>query len=149
MKIFILEDDPARQNLFMQALSGHHYIICSSVKDAKASYAGPYDLVCLDHDLMDVHYSVGERYNELTAEQSEQTGTEFAAWLAETQPETKVVIHSWNPSGALRMARLLTDAGWSLVIRFPFGTHLLSIIQRWPDASADEPVRERRGSGSE
>jgi hypothetical protein len=59
------------------------------------------DGISLDHDLGLYHFS------------PEETGYDLVRWMIENDKvPPKVVIHSWNPAGAKRMADALTDAGY-------------------------------------
>lgn len=76
----------------------------------------------LDHDLGGEQYVSSELYN---------TGAEFCRWLVkqEVVEPTFTLIHSFNPGGAEEMQRTLLDAGWSHVVRWPFGRTVLDVLR--------------------
>jgi hypothetical protein len=90
------------------------------------------DGISLDHDLGLHHYSEAEiEANEellFGKGQAEETGYDLVQWMIENDKVPGiVVIHSWNPDGARRMATLLNEAGHNVTIA-PFqlpGTVLL------------------------
>lgn len=95
-----------------------------NVDDAKKLYAAgaPFDLILLDHDLEDKHYEDPHATDD-------NTGTAFVQWLISNEsPECPVIIHSYNPVGAQRMAYTLHDAGWT-VQQQPFGMDLLNALK--------------------
>lgn len=126
MRIFILEDDPQRQDAFMQALmTGHQVEICATVAQAQEIYdtfEGSYDFVLLDHDLG------GKQM--LASEGPEPTGYTFAQWMP---PRTAghVIVHSYNPDGAEAIRQVLAQKGFS-VVKQPFGPHLLQALECLP-----------------
>lgn len=126
MKIFILEDDPARQMAFVKAiLEGKHILtMADSVPKAKAQWNPPYDIVCLDHDLGG---------QQMVKSDEENTGFQFCRFLTEPEPfascaGTWFVVHSYNPDGASAMVALLADH-YDTVLRQPFGPQLLLWLQ--------------------
>lgn len=127
MKIFILEDDPARVDKMMAALNGkgHEITVVDKVGTAIHKYAPPYpDLVLLDHDLG------GKQF---VAENEFETGSQFVRWLVETHPDNKstFLVHSYNPVGADNMVALLQKAMMD-VVRIPFGDEVLYILKLLP-----------------
>lgn len=137
-RCFILEDDPTRVESFKVALRGHEVMHAWSVEEGMALFAPPYDVILLDHDLGDAAYASFNRKN---------TGAEFARYVARTHtadPSTRVVVHSWNPVGALVMLWALQGAGWT-VNRTPFSAELLlsltaALTPALHSADDDEPV---------
>jgi CheY-like chemotaxis protein len=71
-----------------------------------------FDLVFLDHDLMDFHTAPG--YNESIAWGA--NGSEVATWIRDCLPQDKFpkafVIHSHNPDGASFMAKTIRQSDW-------------------------------------
>ena len=141
MKIFILEDDPARIAGFESALGalsseGKHEVTIrrwlSGPDGAFAAYLknGPFDLLLLDHDLGGA---------VMVDSYEEETGSEFVRWLCrEGEPQyigdlatpPNIIIHSWNPDGARVMGTLFKDAGGEThSIKVPFGTQLLNYLK--------------------
>lgn len=122
-RIFVLEDDPNRIRQFRQAAIGAELTLCSTVADAITAFdrGGPYDLICLDHDLG------GETY---VPSDNDNTGYTFALWLSQfkLQPTASViVIHSYNGGGARRMMDVLTPN--ATVYYEPFGPTTLNIVR--------------------
>lgn len=123
MKVFILEDSQSRIRLFKEIFGVYNITLTDKVDRAKELYEAyaPFDLILLDHDLADDHYTDQQR--------EEGTGTEFATWLQWQPKRTPVIIHSYNPDGAARMETVLREAGWP-VTRIPFGLHLIDILKK-------------------
>jgi hypothetical protein len=125
-KVFILEDDQTRIDLFIEAGIGHDLTIAKSFKAAKAKFQPPYDYLFLDHDLG------GRTY---VASEDEETGANFCRWLgAAPQEGSKVwaaepyiIIHSFNPDGAKTMYEILRNNGW-MVVSIPFGPTILTYL---------------------
>lgn len=116
MRVFILEDDPSRIRRFQRALAGNNVTMTDNVPDAISKYDGPYDVVCLDHDLGGQVFVPSEHPN---------TGYAFAKWLADSDKKSPVIVHSMNPPGAERMVqRLGSRAVWE-----PFGEDLLAHLR--------------------
>lgn len=117
MRILFLDDDEVRHDRFRKMTIGHEVWHVRTVAEArKALAARVYDLVCLDHDLG------GKQMVESRSE--EGTGYHVAmameALPAEQRP-ADVVVHSYNPIGALRMANRLRSAGFR-VTQAPFAS---------------------------
>lgn len=125
MRVFILEDDPVRQIGFMGALLGHEVTMCASVLNAKEAFKPPYDIILLDHDLGGL---------QMVDSADEDTGYQFAVFMCE-QPtwlsyrSSQVIVHSFNPEGAQKMANLLHEDGYK-VVKIPYGTKLLQWLQK-------------------
>lgn len=67
-----------------------------------------YHTVHLDHDLHDLHSGACEDDDGRPL-----NGTDLARWMAdELDYRPQVVLHSWNPQGALAMERILVGAGF-------------------------------------
>jgi len=125
VRIFILEDDRNRINLFLEAAkAGRHdeVVVCEDVKCAKKNWHPHYDVVCLDHDLGNRQYVDSE---------DENTGYQFVKFMGKNDPyadhQATVIVHSYNPEGAKRMTDLLFENGWAAV-RMPFGSNLLKML---------------------
>lgn len=131
MKIFILEDDPNRINLFLEALNclpAKDVTVCTKLVGsggAVEEFKPPYDLLLLDHDLGQGHY--------LPSEGPEETGYQFVKWLASHHRDwadagsPEVIVHSYNMNGADNMIHLLQEFGWPTG-RLPFGPNLLRAL---------------------
>lgn len=74
--------------------------------------------ISMDHDLGYHDVEIPDDPDELIEVlvlrgQSEQTGLQLAQWMVENDcVPPKITIHSWNPSGARRMAWAFIDAGY-------------------------------------
>jgi CheY-like chemotaxis protein len=116
-KVLILDDDPNRHREFDNILRGvsrlHVYTADQAISALRNS--PPFYLVCLDHDL-------GDFDNKLLATDP-GNGTEVAAYinlhLDRGRYPKRVMIHSWNPVGARRMADLIESVGIPVTVK-PF-----------------------------
>lgn len=120
MRIFVLEDDTYRLTQFREALIGAEVVLVKTCADALVQYRPPYDILCLDHDL-------GDRVHVNSAD--EETGAEFVRQLpVDPSPSPLVIVHSYNPIGAMEMIRLLHSRGYRAQY-VPFGPKLLTELQ--------------------
>ena len=121
MKVFILEDDPQRMELFHEVLRDHDVVRVDNVADAVRKFKPPYDVICLDHDLGGQVYVPSDHEN---------TGYQFAKHLASNERcgNQQVVVHSWNMVGARRMVDTLKRVGWTVAAE-PFGPTLLNALK--------------------
>ena len=144
MKVFVLEDDINRIMLMFEVFSKSPFIqlqICTSVKEAKAKFTPPYDLILLDHDLADEHYG-GD------VDKTEGTGQEFVKWMVDNYYPSSldnptVIVHSMNFDGAKRMLDLLRQNEYD-AYHIPFGMNVLQLLGQVPqvagNALTSEPV---------
>jgi len=112
-RVFILEDDLYRVNLFRKKLAAKHTLtITDNVFEAKKLLAeNDFDVLFLDHDLG------GEIFVDSSAE---NTGYQLAKWLEEQKKHyDQIIIHSCNPVGADMMAVRL-DSCTENLSRVPF-----------------------------
>lgn len=140
MRVFILEDDPARIVAFEHVLIGHDVTVCRWLKGpnyhahrptddgALVRFTPPYDVILLDHDLGGMQFVDSDE---------EETGYQFAIWLATNHPTTNgegplVIIHSYNPEGARRIQQALVDGGYRKTDRNPFGPSILKYLESLP-----------------
>lgn len=103
MNIFILEDDLMRMQWFRERLIAHtitHAESCTQVD----RFVGPYDLICLDHDL-------GGR--QMT--DHKDNGATFAKMIVDRIGNAAVIIHSYNADGAKRIQSILPPLGPSFL----------------------------------
>lgn len=121
MKVFILEDSINRQRLFYEALNGHDVFLRDNAFDAIRLYndCEPFDLMLLDHDLE----------TDFMDATHDNTGSNFCRLLGKRDKMCQVIIHSYNPSGALVMEQTLRDNGWTDVQRVPFGLTILDALR--------------------
>lgn len=111
MKILFLDDNPERHEYFKTITIGQdvtHVWNSQECMDALANN-DPFDLVCLDHDLAGAYFQ----------EDKANSGTEVAEWihykLAKDKYPKKVIIHSWNSTGAERMYKWIEPTGIPVV----------------------------------
>jgi CheY-like chemotaxis protein len=119
MRILFLDDDPLRHEAFAEQakVGGHEAAHALTFGEFMGLTDGKqWDEVWLDHDLND-HDAVS-RWTDMYGD-GEQNGVDAARWLAAQLPEhrpSKVVIHSWNPTGAARMRAVLEEAGFKDIV---------------------------------
>ena len=104
-----MEDDETRCEWFRSRLAKCDLeVTCDAGRACELLAAREYDLILLDHDLLEDHYFSDEPDDE-------RTGYAVAAWLAAhpgAQPGAQIVIHSLNYFGARRMLDALVAAGY-------------------------------------
>jgi CheY-like chemotaxis protein len=94
LKILIVEDGDNRTEVLRRLYSQHNLTVCRDGQSSmKTLRNGAFDLIHLDHDL-----------------EGDLTGEDVAEKIRLVCPETPVIIHSENPSGASKIARILPDA---------------------------------------
>lgn len=86
--------------------------------------AWPVEEISMDHDLGFHGVEIPDDPDEFLAvmqlKGDEEEGTELVEWMiANDRVPPRITIHSWNPDGARRMARLFHGAGHSVTIQ-PF-----------------------------
>jgi CheY-like chemotaxis protein len=111
MKIFVLEDDPIRIEWFKKRFIGHEVTYVDSCTQVD-QFQGPYDLICLDHDL-------GGRQ----LEDHEDNGLAFVRLINDRIERANVIIHSFSPWGAMNMKGVCEKAFIA-----PFGTRRFTDI---------------------
>jgi len=105
MKIFILEDDPARIRWMLENFDIEISLdITQDVSEAlKWLNENKYDYIFLDHDLGGMTYVSSDEY---------QTGATVAKELHATKNvDSDVTVHSWNPPGAKVMMGYMESHG--------------------------------------
>ena len=107
-RVLIVEDDELRCHWFRGRLDGYELdITCDPTQAIRWLCELDYNLVLLDHDLLEAHY-----FSD--APDDERTGYAVAAWLAahpDRQREATIIIHSLNYAGTQRMLDILHAAG--------------------------------------
>jgi CheY-like chemotaxis protein len=108
VKILIVEDNIDRQNTFQEILKGHELTITASSKEAvKLINASEYAVIFLDHDL-GVDPKTGKQTAHVFLASGKGTGFEVAEQIPKSiNKNALIIIHSWNPSGAKRMAEAI------------------------------------------
>lgn len=108
MRILIVEDEEARCVWFRQKFADDELDVTCDVSQAFRWLAErEYQVILLDHDLVEEHYFSDEPDDE-------RTGYAVALWLAahtDRQREATIIIHSLNYLGADRMIETLRAAG--------------------------------------
>jgi CheY-like chemotaxis protein len=131
-RILFLDDDPNRRQQFLSEsrLTEHDIHFARNYREAVRLLASHrFDVAFLDHDLADFTAD-GERL--AARDDNELTGTDVAKWIAGAMEPASwpgiVVVHSWNPVGARRMADILIDAGLRVRIA-PFRVGLMEAAE--------------------
>ena len=108
-RVLIVEDDETRCEWFRRRLAACDIeVTCDAGRACELLAANEYELILLDHDLLEDHYFSDEPDDE-------RTGYAVAAWLAArpgSQPGAQIVIHSLNDAGAQRMLEALLASGF-------------------------------------
>lgn len=116
MKILFLDDDPSRHAKFRMAHIGRNVTYVWTADEAiKAIKEMFFDHMSLDHDL-------AAKLNGELPPIGEGSGYDVALFIAELPEEKRpklIVVHSFNPEGARRMAIAVKRAGIQ-VLRVPF-----------------------------
>ncbi|HKO43863.1 MAG TPA: cyclic-phosphate processing receiver domain-containing protein [Pyrinomonadaceae bacterium] len=99
LRVLIVEDTEERQNVLMSLYRAHAWILAATGRRAVTLLnAYDFDIISLDYNL-----------------RGPLTGAEVAQAIASSRNQnTRVVIHSMNPKGAIQIAQLLPDA-----VQFP------------------------------
>ena len=116
MKILFLDDIEKRHEIFNESyVTGDEKVYhCYTYREALLTLKNhsPFDVAYLDHDLGDGHLGPTER-----------TGYGVAQYIVyrldKDKWPKKVIIHSWNPSGAKAMKQVLEKVGID-VVQDPF-----------------------------
>lgn len=142
MRLLFLDDDQTRIDQFYEWTRGHDLTVVMNAEDAifVLSRDEPFDLIFLDHDLEDMHYTP-QGYQE----RPETTGDAVAQWLVanpEKRPK-RAIVHSWNPDGAQRMGARLHECGVR-VLKCPFGPKLKECFPQIRDSRAALSKRGER-----
>lgn len=107
MRILFLDDDPNRRRLFAAECKSHDLTIVDTPEKAiTALRRQSFDLLSLDHDLFGQHYAPSD----------ERSGYAVAKHIAQYPITGRVIVHSYNKTGAGRMVRRVVGAEW-----LPFG----------------------------
>jgi len=115
-KVYILEDDQSRINMFDSYLTAYMHTDTVSQDSLELFLSYDPDIVFLDHDL-------GGRTMVDSAE--ENTGAGFVRLLVKNDPKIKertFYVHSFNPNGSMEMVRTLLEV-YATVYREPFGSY--------------------------
>lgn len=119
MNILFLDDDDNRWLIFKGHFgnSNINLVRASTAKECISHLQSndyKWDFIFLDHDLG------GQVYVDTW---NDNTGSEVARWIVEnySESEATVIVHSFNPDGAVNMTKLLSQSGFfPSVIRAPF-----------------------------
>lgn len=134
MKIFILEDDATRIDLFLEACRGADVTVAQSTDEAIDKWTGDYDIICLDHDLGGQVFVNSAHSN---------TGAGFARWMPENVQgdwSPAVVVHSYNPDGAQNIVNILRKKKYALLDKTPFGPIVLNFLRQEIERDRDSKI---------
>lgn len=109
MRILILDDMQVRHDGFQIILKGHELFHALTFEEAQtimsvqAAQGTPVEMCCLDRDL-NAAKGASSFSNPATGATEYYTGEHFAYWLGRQDfcPK-KILIHSWNETGAAKM----------------------------------------------
>ncbi|MBI5548922.1 MAG: hypothetical protein HY901_33995 [Deltaproteobacteria bacterium] len=116
MRVLFLDDDAYRHDCFARRLPDEEIRHVHGHDEALTALSTTrFDVVYLDHDLED--------FRAVEPSELNKTGLDVARFIAgsvaaELRP-AKVVVHSWNESGARQMAEILRTAGIPVLLE-PF-----------------------------
>jgi DNA-binding NtrC family response regulator len=128
MNVLFLDDSHHRLVSLMDALSQMDILkninidYAPSAQQAidKLSKDNKYNMIFLDHDLEDFHYS--------NQSARERTGQEVAQWIADNKIDCDfIMVHSWNPQGSKRMVDIMKDK-YCNVVYLPFDSSKIANI---------------------
>lgn len=110
LDILIVEDSEERIAWFLQHFKKCNITVCKNARDAiRCVHLYTYSLIMLDHDLGDT---------QMMDSQEENTGYQVAKALMQSMNSSvPVLIHSYNPVGAMNMKAIIPHAAVA-----PFGT---------------------------
>ncbi|HST53156.1 MAG TPA: cyclic-phosphate processing receiver domain-containing protein [Pyrinomonadaceae bacterium] len=108
VRVFLLDDDTLRHEWFARQFKGDSVdVAADAARAVEMLSSNYYDVIFLDHDLLPEHY-YAEEFDD------ERSGYAVARWLAENPARlaaARVIVHTRNADGALRMVELLRRAG--------------------------------------
>lgn len=115
-RYLFLDDDPHRHRIFAREAYGTFFIPVWTAQECQEALLknDPFDCVFLDHDLG----------GQVFVKEVENTGTQVALFIRDELPDerfpTRIIIHSHNPAGAIRMENILKQTSIH-TSRVPFG----------------------------
>lgn len=123
-KVLLLEDDPDRLRWFRQRLpAGLFHTSSADEAIQKIATSEPFDVMFLDHDL-----SIADQSYRLRENHEFNSGSKFAQSFVEHGfVANSIVIHSWNPGGAVNMAHIFEQYG-AKAAYLPFGTFEIRVF---------------------
>ncbi len=125
MNILFLDDMTSRHKKALKQFTAHEVLSVFDAKTAKLEMSKKrFDLVCLDHDLSDEHYS--EHLTGVPPDSFDGSGTDVAKFMAEdldpAMRPKQVILHSCNEYARDRMESILVNAGYENVSKKPFSS---------------------------
>ena len=123
MRVLFLDDAESRHNYFRGQSIGHsvdHVWTAAEAIEA-LNTREPYDVACLDHDLEAAHYPGMAEAGIVATTPTGQAVADHIASMPEEKRPRRVIVHSFNPAGAVSMERALRGALRDGVLRIPFG----------------------------
>ena len=116
--VLVVEDNPERIAYFREKLKGYDLTVATTpAEGVKAVESRRFDVVFLDHDAVPVFVKPDDPNHDT------MTFFPVAKALAAQKYNGNVIIHSFNPVGAIRMQILLGRTAF--VKRIPFGQFTL------------------------
>lgn len=113
-RILFIDDSPERVQLLRDG-EEIFYVRSSDEAAAWLQINGTPEIISFDHDLSLLHYGDGGGYGNPLREPN---GHECAKWCVSKGYIPKlVVVHSWNPDGAKRIARCFEGKQCQVVVR--------------------------------
>ena len=108
VRVFLLDDDTLRHQWFVRHFKGDQVdVAADATRAVELLSSNCYDVIFLDHDLLPEHY-FAEEFDD------ERSGYAIARWLAERPDRhaaSRIIVHTRNADGALRMVELLRSNG--------------------------------------
>ena len=119
MRIFILEDDQERVELFKEVLKNDELTIVDTAESAiELLNMLSFDLILLDHDLGGL---------QMVGTNNTNTGSEVVRWMVMNQGDfPTIIVHSHNPPAAESMQNQLRDNGYTCH-RIPFSKLIFNL----------------------
>lgn len=111
-KILFLDDTEDRHQAFLKLVDGYEVEVWQVYNVAQAinrlqDYK--FDIVFLDHDLEDKHYTVDGQNNPLVHENTGRDVVTHILTMEQDKLPNYIVIHSWNPEGSREMGNMMKD----------------------------------------
>lgn len=139
IRALVLDDSDERHTRFAASLSGVCELTHARLfSEFTAALRQRFDVVYLDHDLGDEIDQ--EKIPGMYGGDRVVDGTDAAALLCDLPAAlrpSRVVVHSWNWSGAQRMMKALRDADYAVHVE-QYGAAMLGSERLWMIARARE-----------
>lgn len=124
MKILFLDDDHYRCTQFRANIPYADIVNTADEAIYMMQNNGPYDIVCLDHDLGG---------QQMVDERGKNTGSEVVRQMVNMSlPAKHVIVHSFNASAAHSMVLALMRAEYT-TYNYPFGKDMITFVSELAD----------------